>query len=159
MRHNSGFSILLKDTSGCRFFWEDWGSNCRLEDDHSTPLATASRAECGSKWCAGWHHKNCPVSELPELIWNNVLFFVFPNELSYRLKDPSLEERSKSCVHLYFINLFLFIKCLNLCLFSSYKMVLIVDDIKCNQGPVLVLCPIEDFWHFWPPCSGVISVS
>ena len=44
--HNLGFSILLKDTSACRFFWEDWGLNFptfRLEEDHSTPSATAAQ--------------------------------------------------------------------------------------------------------------------
>ena len=37
----SGFSILLKDTSACRFFLEELPT-FRLEDDHSTPSATAA---------------------------------------------------------------------------------------------------------------------
>ena len=46
MRHNSGFSILLKDTSACRSFLGRLGIELltfRLEeDDHSTPSATAT---------------------------------------------------------------------------------------------------------------------
>ena len=38
MRHNSGFSILLKDTSACRFFLEDWGLNCRPSGWRTTTL-------------------------------------------------------------------------------------------------------------------------
>ena len=38
MRHNYGFSILLKDTSACRLFWEDWGSNCRPSGWRTTTL-------------------------------------------------------------------------------------------------------------------------
>ena len=36
MRHNSGFSILLKDTSACRFF--GLGSNCRHSGWRTTTL-------------------------------------------------------------------------------------------------------------------------
>ena len=47
MRHSSGFSILLKDTSACRDFLGRLGIELltfRLEDDHSTPSATANDA-------------------------------------------------------------------------------------------------------------------
>ena len=45
MRHNSGFCILLKDTSACRFFWgEDWGLNC---------------------WTSGWRRTTLPPQPQP----------------------------------------------------------------------------------------------
>ena len=53
MRHNSGFSILLKDISACRFFLEDWGSNCRPSGWRTTarPPANTNVTVLATRWC------------------------------------------------------------------------------------------------------------
>ena len=56
MRHNSGFSILLKDTSACRFFGLP---TFRLEDNHSTLSATAAVPACCERTPA-----DCRTTEL-----------------------------------------------------------------------------------------------
>ena len=68
MRGNSGFSILPKDTSACR--WRRLGSNCRPSGWRTTalPLNTAAGLLC---WFTQWY-RVCSTNSL--LIWR--LFFL-----------------------------------------------------------------------------------